>query len=203
MKPSRNCLLSVPMFVAGSIALSGCGRSVANPTTISYHEVGICKSYDTPTGVQKTRADEGFAVFKIETIDNTKYNSSFDFEPDRLCVNQSTPEQQATHTNVLYSQDVRHVIPDPRFAQNMGFTPVARNTVPAGEKLDINGIVVVPLAVNNPTGGPEANQYSFELAYDTTTHERQSVSEGIAFVKTNPPDTKWSVVENCKEISFK
>ena len=203
MKPSRNCLLSVPMFVAGSIALSGCGRSVANPTTISYHEVGICKNYDTPTGVQKAKADEGFAVFKIETIDNTKFNSSFDFEPERLYVDQSTPEQQATHTNVLYSRDVRHVIPDPRFAQNMGFTPVARATVLAGEKLDINGFVVVPLAVNNPTGGPEANRYSFEFAYDTTTHERQSVSEGIGFVKSNPPDTKWSVVENCKEISFK
>jgi hypothetical protein len=118
-------------------------------------------------------------------------------------VNQSTPEQQASHTNVLYNRNVRYVIPDQRFAQNMGFTRIARATVPAGEKLDINGIVVVPLAINNPTGGPEANQYSFEFAYDTTTRESQSVSEGIAFVKTNPPDTKWSVIENCKEISYK
>ena len=172
MKTSRNCLLSVPMLVAGSIALSGCGRSAANPTTISYHEVGICKTYDTPTGVEKSKADEGFAVFKIETIDNTKFNSNFDFEPERLYVNQSTPEQQATHTNVLYNRNVRYVIPDPRFAQNMGFTHIPRATVPAGEKLDINGIVVVPLALNNPTHGPEANQYSFEFEYDTTTHEK-------------------------------
>jgi hypothetical protein len=203
MKTSNINILSVPMFVAGSIALSGCGRSTTNPTTISYHQVGICKSYDTPTGVETSKADEGFAVFKIETIDNTKNNTSFDFEPERLDVNQSTPEQKATHTNVLYGRALRFVIPDPRFAKNMGFTSVARVTVPAGEKQDINGIVVVPLALNNPTGGPEANQYSFEFEYDTTTHERQSVSEGIAFVKTNSPDTKYSVVENCKEVNFK
>ena len=42
-------------------------------------------------------------------------------------------------------------------------------------------------------------QLSFELAYDFGTEERgnqQNVNEGIVFTKTNPPDTKWSVVQN-------
>jgi hypothetical protein len=63
-----------------------------------------------------------------------------------------------------------------------------------------------PLGINNPRGGAEANQFSFELAYDTGTGERgdqQNVYDGIVFTITNPPDAKWSVVENCKELSFK
>jgi hypothetical protein len=83
--------LSVPMLVAGSIALSGCGgRSSSNPTIISYRPVGICKGYETPDGPVTAGANKGFAVFKIESVDNTKYASSFTFAPERLFVNQST-----------------------------------------------------------------------------------------------------------------
>ena len=77
-------------------------------------------------------------------------------------------------------------------------TPLAAN-----EKRDVNSFVVVPLGINNPTEGPEDKQYNYEFAYDTGSNERgniQSVSEGITFIKTNPPDTKYTVVENCKEL---
>jgi hypothetical protein len=79
------------------------------------------------------------------------------------------------------------------------------NHYPGGRKAR-HHIVIIPLGVNNPSGGAEANQFSFELAYDTGTGERgdqQNVNEGIVFTITNPPDAKWSVVENCKELSFK
>src|SRR5207253_1844610 len=32
---------------------------------------------------------------------------------------------------------------------------------------EINAFAVVPLGINNPGGGPEANRYSFDLLYDT------------------------------------
>jgi hypothetical protein len=200
MKPSTICFLSVPMLVAGSIALSGCGRSASDPTNISYRPVGICKGYETPAGPITTGATKGFAVFKIESVDNTKYDSSFTFFPERLFVNQSPPVLAAGTANR------RFVHPDPRFAQSMGFTSIPQTTIPAGEKRDINSVVIIPLDINNPTGGAEANQFSFELAYDTGTGERgdqQNVNEGIVFTITNPPDAKWQVVENCKELSFK
>jgi hypothetical protein len=54
-----------------------------------------------------------------------------------------------------------------------------------------------------PSGGPEANQYSFDLIYDTTTSEQQTGSKDVVATKTNPADTKYSVVENCKELAFK
>jgi hypothetical protein len=200
MKASAMCFLSVPMLVAGSIALSGCARSSSNPTNISYRPVGICKGYETPAGLITTGPNKGFAVFKIESVDNTGHESSFIFAPERLFVNQSPP------TLALGTANRRFVHPEPRFAQAMGFTSIPETHVPAGEKRDINSVVVIPLSINNPNGGAEANQFSFELAYDTGVGEKgdqQNVNEGIAFTLTSPPDAKWSVVENCKELSFK
>jgi hypothetical protein len=133
-------------------------------------------------------------------VDNTKYGSGFTFFPERLFVNQSPPVLAAGTANR------RFVHPDPRFAQTMGFTSIPQTTIPAGEKLDINGVVIIPLGITNPSGGAEANQFSFALAYDTGTGERgdqQNVNEGIVFTTTTPPDAKWSVVENCNELSFK
>jgi hypothetical protein len=200
MKTSAMSFLSVPMLVAGSLALSGCGRSSSEPTNISYRPVGICKGYEAPAGPITAGANKGFAVFKIESVDNTKYGSSFTFFPERLFVNQSPPVLAAGTANR------RFVHPDPRFAQTMGFTSIPQTTIPAGEKLDINSVVTIPIGINAPSAGAEANQFSFELAYDTGTGDRGdqlNVNEGIVFTITNPPDAKWSVVENCKELSFK
>jgi hypothetical protein len=200
MKTSAMCFLSVPVLVAGSLALFGCGRSSSNPTNISYRPLGICKGYETPAGPITAGANKGFAVFKIESVDNTKYGSSFTFFPERFFVNQSPPVLAAGTANR------RFVHPDPRFAQTMGVTSIPQTTIPAGEKLDINSVVIIPLGITNPSGGAEANQFNFALAYDTGTGQRGdqlNVNEGIVFTTTKPPDAKWSVVENCKELSFK
>ena len=63
MKTSSTCFVSISLLIAGSIALSGCGKS-ANPTTIAYKQVGMCKSYVTEAGTEeKAKTDEAFAVF--------------------------------------------------------------------------------------------------------------------------------------------
>jgi hypothetical protein len=123
------------------------------------------------------------------------------FAPGRLYVDQSNAEQRAKN---VYSWNRRFVNPEPRFAQAMGVKGLQSADIPAGQKLDAESFVIAPIGKNNPTGGPEANQYNLELAYDTgTTEHQQSVSEGILFKKTNPPDAKYPVVENCKELAFK
>jgi hypothetical protein len=72
------------------------GRSPTNPTTISYSQLGVCKVWTTPAGnVEKAKTDEGFAVFKIETIDNTKPSDSFNLDPERLYVDQTKAEMKA------------------------------------------------------------------------------------------------------------
>src|SRR5450631_879752 len=198
VKTSTMWFLSVSILVAGPIALSGCGgRSSSTPTTISYRPVGLCKGYETPDGPVTAGANKGFAVFKIESVDNTKYASSFTLLMERFFVNQSPPVQAAGTANR------RFVHPDPRFAQTMGFPSIPQITLPAGEKRDINTVVSIPLGITNPSEGAKANQFSFELAYDTGTGERGeqlNVNEGIVFTMTNPPGATWSMVENCKEL---
>jgi hypothetical protein len=83
MKTSAMCFLSVSMLVAGSIALSGCGR------------IGICKGYETPDGPITAGTNRGFAVFKIESVDNTKYDDDFVLALARLFVNQFMPDEAA------------------------------------------------------------------------------------------------------------
>ena len=208
------CFLSVPMLVAGAIALSGCGRSPRSPTIISYHQVGICKGYETPTGPVTPGPNKGFAVFKIESVDNSKYDDIFTFAPTRLFVNQFMPAQAAGDVPKWYRRYVRL---EPKFAETMGFTSVPETNIVPGAKLDINTFAVIPtVVINTSSGGAEANPFNFELAYDTggeaaydmAAGERGSqtqpgVNEGIVFTKTNPPGVKWSVVENCKELSYK
>jgi hypothetical protein len=203
METSRLYLLPVPVFIAVSM-LSGCGRSSGEPANISYRQAGICKGFEGPSGPVSSKTDEGFAIFKIETIDN-KSNKPFAFDPKLLYVDQSTPEQKGGH---IWEWNRRFVATDSRIPKGLGISLAPETTIPAGGKLDVNSFVVIPLGVNNPSGGPEANQYAFELAYDsgnseTTEHGQIHVSEGILFTKTNAADTKWTVAENCKEVALK
>ncbi|HUI20222.1 MAG TPA: hypothetical protein VLZ74_04185 [Methylocella sp.] len=208
MKISTTRLLSVPMLVAGAITLTGCGRGASTPTTVAYHQVGICRTYATPNGTEQAKGDEGFAVFKIEYVDN-KSSDFFNFDPGRFYVNQSNAQQAGGNVyegGNVYSWNRRFVNKDPRFGRAMGVKYVAEATIQKGEKLDDAGYALIPLATNNPTGGPEAEKLNFKLDYDTGTNERggvQSVNEGMVLVKTNPPDAKYAVVEDCKELVLK
>ena len=88
----------------------------------------------------------------------------------------------------------------------MGVKYISTTTIPPNQKLDDVGFALVPLGINNPTGGPEADALNFKLAYDTGTNERgniESVNEGILLAKTNPADTKFTMVSDCKELALK
>jgi hypothetical protein len=202
MKTPNVSILSVSMLVAGSIALSGCGkRSATNPTMISYSQVGVCKSYATLTGnEEKAKPDEGFVIFKIETVDNAKQSDTFHLDPERLMIDQTTPEFQQKD---ISRRSRRFIDADPRFAQAMGVKGLARAAFPANEKTDVNSFVIVPLRLDIELGGPNAKQYSFDLVYDTTTTEVQVGSKDVVTTKTNADVAKYSVVENCKELPYK
>jgi hypothetical protein len=204
METSRLYFLSVPIIIAVSM-LSGCGKVSRQPTNISYRQVGICKSFESPSGRVTSKADEGYAVFKIATVDNTKSDKAFAFDPKLLYIDQSTPEQHAKHH---WEWDRRFASLDPRIPQSLGISLARESTIPAGGKLDVNSFVVIPLGINNPSGGPEENKFAFQLLYDsgtagTTEHGEIRVSEGIVFDKTNADETKWTVVDNCKELALK
>ncbi len=201
MKPSNIAILSIPFLVLGSIALSGCSRGSDTHTTITYHQVGMCTRYVTDGGIEeKAKTDEAFGLFKIDSVDNSKNGAGFYFDPLRLYVNQSDPE---TLKKNVYSWIRRFVNPDPRIGKALGVKYIMATDIRKGEKLDDVGFALIPLATNNPTGGPEADKFNFKVTFDTGTGDRgniESVSEGILVVKTIPPDTKYAVIENCKEL---
>lgn len=204
METSRLCYLSVPALIAVAL-LSGCGSRTGQPANISYRQVGICKGFEAASGPVTSRTDEGFAFFKIETVDNTKSNKAFAFDPKLLYVDQSTPEQ---HAKQLWEWDRRYASTDSRIPQSLGISLAPETTIPAGGKLDVNGFLVIPLGINNPSHGPEENKFAFQLLHDSGTSENTAsgqirISEGIVFTKTNAADTKWTVVDNCKELALK
>ena len=204
METPRLYFLSVPVLIAVSM-LSGCGKGSGQPTNISYRQVGVCKSYEGASGPVTLRADEGYAVFKIATVDNTKSNKAFAFDPKLLYIDQSTPEQ---HAKQLWEWDRRYASTDSRFPQSLGISLAPETTIPAGGKLDANSFLVIPLGINNPSGGPEENKFAFQLLYDSGNSENTAsgqirVSEGMVFNKTNAADTKWTVSENCKDLALK
>jgi hypothetical protein len=203
METPRLYFLSVPVLIAVSM-LSGCGSGSGQPTNISYRQVGICKGFESASGPVTSRTDEGYAVFKIETVDNTKSNKAFAFDPKLLYVDQSTPQQ---HAKELWEWDRRYASTDSRFPQSLGISLAPETTIPPGGKLDVNGFLVIPLGINNPSGGTEENKFAFQLLHDSGTSENTAsgqirVSEGIVFNKTNAAD-KWTVAENCKDLALK
>ena len=222
-RPMTKLLVAMTLALGGLAAPAFAGETIA----ISYHQVGICKGYDTAAGPVTTRSDEAFAIFKIEAADNTKPQRKFRFRPNpSLCG--SIHSCTKGHEGCVGSKNRRFVYSDPRFAQNMGVSSAVEATIPAGIKLEINSFAVVPLGINNPGGGLEANQYSFDLVYDTWStdeHENNGPGGGLFFIvvmveslfggpkelgsktidliKTNPSETTWSVTDNCKALSFK
>jgi hypothetical protein len=190
------------MLVAGSIALSGCGRrSAKNPTMISYSQLGVCKSYAAQTGnEEKAKPNEGFVIFKIESIDNSKQSDAFNMDPERFMVDQTTAEFQQKD---ISRRSRRFINVDPRFAQAMGVKGLERAAFPANQKTDVNSFVIVPLPLDVGLGGPNAKQYSFDLVYDTTTTEVQVGTKEVVTIKTNADVTSFPVVENCKELAYK
>ena len=204
METSRLYFLSVPVFIALAM-LSGCGKGSSQPTNISYRQVGICKGFQAASGPVASKANEGYAFFKIDTVDNSKSNKPFAFDPKLLFIDQSTPEQ---HAKQLWEWDRRYASTDSRFPQSLGISLAPETTIPAGGKLDVNSFVVIPLGVSNPSGGPVENTLAFGLLYDSGTSENTAsgqirISEGIVFDRTNTDDSKWTVAEDCKELALK
>jgi len=202
METSRLRLFSFSLIVTAAIALPGCDRGPASLANISYRQVGICKGYDTPTGPVKAVANEAFAIFRINAIDNTKPKKGFTFDPALLYVDQSTPAQKAGN---VWNWNRRFVNMNPRFWQALGLPTPERMIVPEGKKVEIDRFVSVPVGINNPTGGPEAKQYAFDFVYDAETMRQgeKTVNEGVAFNKINSSETTWTVAEDCKTVVSK
>lgn len=202
METSRACFLALSAVIAAA-TLSGCGRGSDSPVKVTYRQVGICKGFETGSGPLMAKADEGYAFFKFETVENPS-SKAFVFDPKLLFVDQSTAEQKAGQ---VWEWNRRYATTDSRFKQ-LGIPLAAETTIPAGGKADINAFVVVPLGIDNPSKGPESDKFAFDVVYDSMNSENTAsgqirISEGMLFNKTNASQKDWTVVEDCKDVNFK
>lgn len=202
MKTSKLCLFSIPLAITASIALSACDRAPAGPTKISYHQIGLCKSYETASGPVTAPSDEAFAVFKIETVDNSQPAKSFVFDPSLFYVDQSNATQKA---GKIGERNRRFASNDPRFIQTFNVSGPNQVTIAKGVKRDVNGFAIIRVGANNPSGGPENEKFNFDLAYDDWTSESAFSPEiwvsKIAFDKTKSAQS-WTVADDCKALKF-
>lgn len=202
MKTSILCLLSAPFILGAAVAVSGCDKAPVAQTTITYRQVGLCKSYNTAKGPVSAPADQAFAIFKVESVDNTKTEKFFFLDPSLFYVDQSTTAQKA---GKVIDSNRRLASMDTKSAPaGSGVSP--KGLVKKGDKLDVNAYAVALVATNNPSGGPDAEKYDFQLIYDDWNPEYQSYREGfvskIHMTKTNPGGSTYSVVDDCKTIAL-
>ncbi len=130
METSRWYLLSVPIFIALSM-LSGCGKGSGQPAIISYRQVGICKGFESASGPVASKPDEGYAFFKIETVDNTKSGKALAFDPKLIFIDQSTPQQ---HAKQLWEWDRRFASTDSENPEKHGHFVGPRIDDPGGRQ---------------------------------------------------------------------
>ncbi|SFK71721.1 hypothetical protein [Methylocapsa palsarum] len=197
MEMKRLTFLSIPLVVAASIVTFTSSQSIAAPVGISYRQIGLCKSYETAKETVHAPADQAFAIFKIEQIDNSSSSKFFYFDPAMFYVDQSTPAQKAgkvlESNRRLAAMDLR--------SEPKGASKPTEGQVAKGGKIEVNSFAVTLVDTRNPSGGPEAKQYDLALLYDDWSPEWQAYREGfvssIVMTKTNPAGTNWSVTDAC------
>jgi hypothetical protein len=180
-------LLLSSVLLSGS---AGCppGPLVKDSATLVYDQVGACNGYQQTSGpggagpINTVSAGVGaaFVVFRVVEIDNSKSSEDFNFVPDRLFVNGTSP--RAFMSSSL------------SFARDLGVLTAVPATIPKGKKVGINGLVVAVVPVAQ---APEANNTSYMLSYET-----QAADPGVFLAKRNLSQTTWPQTNDCRSIHF-
>jgi hypothetical protein len=169
---------------------SGCppGSLIKDSATVTYDQVGACNGYQQTSGpggagpINTVSAGKGaaYVVFRVVEIDNSKSSMDFNFVPDRLFVNGTSPRAFMTSSST--------------FSQDLGVFTAVPTTVPKGKKIGINGLVV---ALVSGEEAPQANNTVYMLSYDT-----QAGDPGVFLVKRNLNQTSWPKTNDCRAIRF-
>jgi hypothetical protein len=153
---------------------------------ITYHQTGACNGFVIPTGAVSAGPNAAYVIFGIERIDNSLGTTTFNFDPDRIFVQQTGPRKfdsfLSLYANVL----------GPFAVTTQTFAPGANS----GFAVSAQGATVV--TTTNADGAVEANQTAYFLQYD-----RQPSDPQITFVKSDAARTSWPLTRDCKTIVLK
>lgn len=175
------------IFVTLIAVLPGCagGSGGIGPLAlVKYHQVGACNGYATGGGAVSTGPNAAYVVFKIEAVDNRAPNIDFNFDPERIYVNQSSR---------------RFVDNGLTFARDLGVIRTVPVTVKQGTLMGINGYSVIVVTTSNPDGSKEANQ----TAYLPLLYNAQSGDPGVAMTNTDASRTSWPQTPNCLAMTLR
>jgi hypothetical protein len=158
-----------------------------SPVTITYEQVGACNRYQQTTGGAGNSVSAGangaFVLFRIKTLDNSKSAAAFNFDPDRLFITGSSP-QEHVDTSLALTHDLAPI-------------SAVAVTVPAGKNQGNDGIAVVRVSTSAVDGASEANNSNYFLAYDTPPG-----GPSVGLEKKNLNQSTFRQTNDCREIHF-
>ena len=164
--------------------VSGCGQPAKNDVvTINYEQVGACNGFENGSGVTSAGPRAAFVIFRISNIvNNASAARNFDFDPNLLFINGSSPREFASTTLNLAKLNP--------FAVQARF--VAKGTTET-----LNGAAVVTASTVAVDGASEANKSSYMLAYETPAG-----GQGVALAKKDPARTSWPSTPDCTDVIY-
>jgi hypothetical protein len=162
--------------------LSACGSS----TVINYHQVGACNGMQVTTGGAPTTTvsaggNAAFVIFQVESVDNSKMNTAFSFDPTQLYI-KDTPN--------------RFLNPNSQLANVLANFNLVPTMVPAGKSLTLDGYGVTVVSTTTSDGAVEADKTSYFLT-------ESEPSSSVVMNKTNSSQTSWPYTPNCAGITLR
>src|SRR5262249_46872445 len=146
------CMPAITMFTASSCLGPGCAGI---PVQIRYHQVGACNGYNPPTGPGHSAGpNQAYVFFAIESIDNSRGTTGFNFDPGRLFAEQGAAKSFLDSNLTVYADIFKT-------------SAVVPTTVAAGATKSFGpnfGALIVATTAEN--GASEANVTHYPLLYD-------------------------------------
>lgn len=191
----------VPLsLVAASLAvLPGCGSgSSGSAVAVHYSQVGACNGYASGSGVTSKRSNNAFIVFKIESLDSTKAEGDFNYEPGRFFVDLE-PNKETWGSSL--GAGLYFVSTDHRFTDPLGVPAPEDLKIPAGKTTPVDRLVFIGVPTKDANGSAEAGKISYHLSYDAVTKDTGRIPDPhIELVKTNDSQSTWSATDDCKDL---
>jgi len=121
-------------------------------------------------------------IFQVESVDNSKVSSNFNFDPTRLYVKDSPN---------------RFINPTLQVAYVLANFNLVPTTVQAGKTITPDGYGAVTVSTLASDGAAEANKTSYFLNYAV-----QAGDPGVTLAKTDGSQTSWLYTPNCLDITL-
>jgi hypothetical protein len=183
----RRLVVRTPALLLALVLMSGCTSDLA---TITYEQVGVCKFYyysfdDKETGHTEP-AENGvsypnqyYAVFRINSIDNTGSKNTFYFDPSKLVV------RGGFNVDMQLTQNMNEALS----AQG---SPTQASSVSPGQQPTFKSLVVATVTSDSTV----PSDLSFSLDYKRTSND-----PGIIFSRSGGSslDPK-QVVPACEKL---